>query len=397
MSKAHSLNSFDLSALASLFPFLTIGNVRAVLPEAKEVLHSFFANCYFDSNYQAANGVIIETIYDTGLVCSDIDFIVLNQRLQVLAPVPAGGGQAPLLQRRPFPATEIILGGGNNPGLLHFDERDRAAATLRIFRRTVADLTAFLLTKMDTTLQHNTQVNGSHMGLTCTNFLTTLDALYGTFTREDRDLCLKIFKTPFDSSPSASFEEDVAKMRRQINVIARHTAPLTEPEKVDQLLANMRNGMHPERYEAAHQQVVRYLQDNNTLATATFDGLAAYVQSRTIWTLVRNVASLGLIHQTSSDLIQAKVYTQEELDNAVKLGSAAAASKHEAAPKHFCFFHGSGNHAGTNCKLLQKTDATVPGDIKAASKPGKLHGFKSSATGLFNDQRAEFKTRFGLA
>jgi hypothetical protein len=252
---------------------------------------------------------------------------------------------------------------------------------------------------MDTTLQHNLQVNGSHMNLTCTDFLTTLDNLYGTFSREDREVCMKIFQAPFDGSPEASFEEDVAKMRRQINIIARHTAPLTEPEKVNQLLANMRNGMHPERYEAAHLQVTRYLQDNHTLAAATFDGLAMYVQSRTIWSLARNVASLGLVHQSSSDP-PARMYTQAELDSAVKMGSAAAASstKQEAAvQQQFCFFHGNGNHSGANCKLLKKADSSVPNDIKVASKPGKLHGYKSSATGLFNDKREEFKTRFGIA
>lgn len=375
---------------------LTTNNARRLYPEMADFIKSVAQDLVFPATYADANGVLMENLYDTGVVTSNQDWPAQDARQARLA-----GAAAPLLVDRPLPQRPAGLAAAATPVQIHLYKE--AMGTFEKFTLWKGELTHYLLSRLSEDIIQELKVNGSLQNLSITEFLTTLHRIYGQFNQADLDHCHEVIGSRFTSDKPLSGQ--VAQMKHQMDLIASRFpgGALQEPDKIKMFIANIQ-GLHEAHIGEVGLLIGRYKQDTPVLANQTFANLTAYVLERYHPSML-TTTTYGMAHAVVSNRSTApsskRTYTQAEVD--LLLANAATAitkpssrappfASEPAAKTKFCFMHGfTSTHFGSECRML-----THPSRAKErkASGPCVIGDFSSAQYGLNSRQRKEFLAAF---
>jgi hypothetical protein len=137
------------------------------------------------NTWQAANGVEIANFKESGWLMTDAEFLLHDLHLQVVAAaLPANAAAVPaLLVLRPRPAMPANPAAAAGGGTVKIFELNRLKCIE--FNTILTSLRKLFLDSVDNDIKEQLKINGSLSGLTVTDFINTIDRLYGTFNASD--------------------------------------------------------------------------------------------------------------------------------------------------------------------------------------------------------------------
>lgn len=329
--------------LASV-PRLTTANAHRDFYNYKRALRTQASRDLNHSDFYTPSGVRITNLLETGLLDTHQEF---NQRSiaqhnLVIGPGPAGainwGIHVPannINNRRHFPENPLLpLGDDIGNGVMtRFKINNELYKDFKNFEN---NYLAVITATVDEHILQQLKINDTMENVSLVHIMTVLQDLYNKFTETDYKHVMD--QTKFLFNNQQSFSSQVATMKLHYDMISVRLplATVTEPNKIDQLLANIQ-GYSPALQQEIDHIIKQYKFIHPDIANRNFTDLTAYI-------ILHFHPDISPDAETTTGNNGFAHYSKQQPSH------LSTTKQHQ----HYCFVHGfNSTHPGSNCKVLQ--------------------------------------------